>query len=77
MNVTFLHGVHRGYCVYVHETGGNIMKMLNISNTQQVGSIISGLKPFTKYFVQVAARTTPGCGVKSEKLTAQTLEDSK
>jgi hypothetical protein len=38
---------------------------------------IRALRPYTKHYIQVAARTTPGCGAKSQRMLFFTMEDSK
>ena len=74
IDTEYLHGIHRGYCVYIdnkteiiNDTGGNY----------ELQKTILDLRPFTQHHIQVAVRTTPGCGVKSSKMSVYTLEDSK
>ena len=72
---TSLNGILRGYCIYFKETE-KTNGILSNRSISQLNVTINNLKPFTRYYVEVAARTTPGCGVKSE-LNHLTQEDGK
>jgi hypothetical protein len=65
----YLHGVHRGYCVFYD--GKHLM---NIAREEM---IIPNLRPYTEHHIQVSAQTTPGCGAKSPIISVFTMEDSK
>ena len=67
----YYHGRHQGYCVYRDDI------LVMETNVSRLKTTISNLRPYTKYSIQVAAKTTPGCGIKSRKKSVLTLEDSK
>lgn len=73
--VTSLNGILRGYCIYFKETE-KTYGILPDHNISQMELTITDLIPFTRYYLQVAAKTTPGCGVKSE-VNYLTREDGK
>lgn len=69
----YLHGIHRGYCLYVDDVQRNDS---DLNNTEIQKKHILGLKPYTEYKIEVAAKTTPGCGTRRQKMHF-TLQDSK
>ena len=73
LDSNYLHGVSRGYCIYYRKENENNVSDVNISD---VTYTIDGLQPYRKYIIQLAAKTTPGCGVKRD-LIIYTKEDSK
>ena len=70
------HGQPSGYCVTYQERGSTQNNIQNISNPLDTSTIITYLKPHTLYYVQVAARTGAGCGVK-DRSSLVTKEDGK
>lgn len=72
INGRFLHGIHKGYCLYQDDT-----LVVSLNDTGKQEKILVQLAAYTKYYIQVAAKTNPGCGAKSPKLAFYTLEDSK
>ena len=70
------HGEPSGYCVTYHTTGSNQSDIKDISNLSQLSTILISLKPYTRYYVQVAAKTGAGCGAH-DTTSYVTLEDGK
>ena len=68
----YLHGIHGGYCLYCDETPVQLLDNVHIQEYT-----IRAPRPYTKHYIQVAARTTPGCGAKSQRMLFFTMEDSK
>lgn len=48
----------------------------HVPGITQLNTTIANLKPYTRYYVQVAAQTTPGCGATA-KVDTITQEDGK
>lgn len=73
----YLHGIDGGYCIYIqmHSSTDETRNWTVENNIRD--KTISDLKPYRQYKIQVAAKTTPGCGVKSPKMSIYTQEDSK
>ncbi|XP_028401625.1 uncharacterized protein LOC114524674 [Dendronephthya gigantea] len=67
----YLHGIHKGYCLYVDGVQRNYS---DLNKTETLQKFVTGLKPYTEYKIEVAAKTTPGCGARSQKKEF-TLED--
>ena len=59
------------YIVNLKEIDRNILKSCE---TNEVKKEFPDLKPFTKYSIQVAARTYAGCGPMSQELFFTTAE---
>ena len=62
----YLHGIPRGYCVYYRASGSSVTNLKEIPDITQLNTTITSLQPYTRYFLQVAAKTTPGCGAKAK-----------
>ena len=75
----YLHGIDQGYCIYVRSKwNSSTEETRNWTVGKDVRyKTIFGLKPYRQCKIQVAAKTTPGCGVKTPKMLIHTQEDSK
>ncbi|XP_028417432.1 uncharacterized protein LOC114541817 [Dendronephthya gigantea] len=58
----YWHGIQRGYCVRYKARGASTSNTHNVTDVEQLQTILTGLDHFTKYYVYVSAKTTPGCG---------------
>jgi hypothetical protein len=70
------HGVPSGYCVTYQSTSSNQSEIKVIPNVSQLSTMLTSVKPYTRYNVQVAAKTRAGCGVQ-DATSYVTLEDGK
>nr|XP_056702969.1 phosphatidylinositol phosphatase PTPRQ [Euleptes europaea] len=66
-------GIIRSYTIYLRESDGTEEKIINITH---LSLIITGLKIYTNYTVEVSASTSKGEGVHSEPLNILTDEDA-
>ena len=73
----YLHGVPRGYCVYYRAASSSTTKIQHVPSVSQLNTAITNLQPYTRYYLQVAARTTPGCGARTDAEIAITQEDGE
>ncbi|XP_028403037.1 uncharacterized protein LOC114525804 isoform X2 [Dendronephthya gigantea] len=58
----YWHGIQRGYCVRYKARGASTSSTHNVTDVEQLQTVLTGLDHFTKYYVYVSAKTTPGCG---------------
>ena len=70
------HGVPRGYCVTYQARGSSQSDIQEIQDPSQLSANITSLKPYTRYYVQVAAKTGAGCGAQ-DRTSHVTMEDGK
>ena len=76
INNLYWHGRPRGYCVTYQTRGSNRSNVQGLQDPSQLSTVISFLKPYTRYYVQVAAKTGAGCGAKG-RTSQVTLENGK
>jgi hypothetical protein len=72
----YWHGVPRGYCVTYQARGSSQSDIQEIQDPSQLSANITSLKPYTRYYVQVAAKTGAGCGAQ-DRTSHVTMEDGK
>ncbi len=70
------HGIPSGYCVTYQTRDSNQNHFQEIENRSQLTTMITSLKPYTRYHVQVAAKTGAGCGAQ-DKTSYVTPEDGE
>ncbi|XP_028403035.1 uncharacterized protein LOC114525803 isoform X3 [Dendronephthya gigantea] len=58
----YWNGIQRGYCVRYKARGASTSNTHNVTDVEQLQTVLTGLDHFTKYYVYVSAKTTPGCG---------------
>ena len=68
------HGIRSGYCVTYQTRDSNQNNIQE--NNFQLTTMITSLKPYTRYYVQVAAKTGAGCGAQ-DKTSYVTPEDGE
>ena len=72
----YWHGIPRGYCVTYQSKGSFHSDIQRIPRTSNLTTIIASLQPYTRYYVQVAAYTSVGCGAQ-DRSSYVTMEDGK
>ena len=74
----FLHGILRGYHIYLRKLNETMIeRKFTVSSHQLLSFRISGLLKFTKYVVHIVGFTSMGSGLPSAEVTVSTDEDGK
>lgn len=71
VNSEYLHGIHRGYCIYHNN------ELIHVNDSSVRMKLLEGFRPYSKHTIQIAAKTSPGCGIFTPMETYFTAESSK
>ena len=62
INDLYWHGYKRGYCVRYLARGSSASNTQDVADFNVLETVINGLDHFTRYYVYVSGKTSPGCG---------------
>ena len=68
VSLEYWHGVKRGYCVRYKAKGASTSNTHYVTDAVELNTTLTGLDHFTKYYVYVSAKTTPGCGEEASTI---------
>ena len=73
----YRNGEITGYVIILHDVSENTSQHITIYNQSQHVFVKDGLKKYSHYSIQIAAKTSVGRGEYSSWIETKTLEDSK
>jgi hypothetical protein len=65
INDAYWHGIPQGYCVRYVARGSSVSDIHSVTNVTELETVLTNLNHFTRYYLFVSAKTTPGCGAEA------------